>query len=151
MTLLVTGTVLAAGPIIDGRTAPYSTLSNVQGTSIYDSVEIRIAGMSQAASTYRLAHGLSTLPAGSTFEMVWPGGTQETAGVTSPFSSVGAGPLSPSAGRQIRFVDRKLRIDNAKGRLARPFLCRTQLRVRGAGSSPFSTYVVVRSRASAAL
>lgn len=93
MTLLVTGTVLAAGPIIDGRTAPYSTLSNVQGTSIYDSVEIRIAGMSQAASTYRLAHGLSTLPAGSTFEMVWPGGTQETAGVTSPFSSVGAGPI----------------------------------------------------------
>lgn len=94
--LCVAGAAVAAGVSIDGRAAPYRNLSNVRGTSINTMTEIRIAGLSQAAANYRLLHGPSSLPAGSSFRMTWPNGSSEGAAVNSAFSSMGSVPIPGS-------------------------------------------------------
>lgn len=91
--LMAAGIAVASGVSIDGRAAPYSGLSNVSGTNINTMTEIRIAGLTQAAAVYRQQHGLSSLPAGSTFRMTWPNGSSETGSVTSPYSSMGSVPV----------------------------------------------------------
>lgn len=86
---------LAAGLItIDTRSdAGYRNLSNVSGTSIDTEEEVRIAGLTQIASQYRLRNGLSTLPSGAQFRVVWPNGSSEGGSVVNPFGSVGAVPV----------------------------------------------------------
>ncbi len=93
---LVATAVVAGSVSIDGRTAPYRNLSNVRETSKGSEFEIRTAGLTQAAATYRLEHGGSTLPANSTFEMTWPDGTKDRAYVASPFGSMGSMPTPDS-------------------------------------------------------
>lgn len=90
---LIAGGVVAAGVSIDGRTEPYRSLSNVNGTSINSDALIRSVGLTQAAATYRLSHGPSSLPAGSTFQMTWPNGSRESGAITSTTSSLGAVPV----------------------------------------------------------
>lgn len=90
---LCCGVALAATVAINGGAAPYNSLSNVRGTSIGSMFSIRTAGLTQAAATYRLAHGPSSLPADSTFRMTWPDGSSESAYVGSPYSSAGSAPI----------------------------------------------------------
>lgn len=89
---VICGAAIAGGVSIDGRTAPYSGLSNVSGTSSRSDWEIRNVGLTQAAATYRLQHGSSSLPAGSTFTMTWPDSSSEGAAIVSTTSSLGAVP-----------------------------------------------------------
>lgn len=92
--LLFAGVALAGSIVtLDGRKAPYNGLSNVQGTDITADEMIRIAGMTQAVATYRLTHGVTTLPAGSTIRMVWPDGSAEKGSVITPMSGVGTVPM----------------------------------------------------------
>lgn len=96
--------VAAAGLItIDTRNHPaYGGLSNVDGVNIGSSAEVRTAGLTQTAATYRLMNGMDKLPANSEFRIIWPDGSSERATVTSPFSTVGAVPVpgSKSGGGQ---------------------------------------------------
>lgn len=93
LSFLIAGGVIAAGVSIDGRTEPYRSLSNVNGTSTNSDSLIRNVGLTQAAATYRLSHGPSSLPAGSTFRMTWPNGSSEGGAITSTTSSLGAVPI----------------------------------------------------------
>lgn len=92
LSALLCGVAIAAGVSIDGRAAPYSGLSNVSGTGTTSDWEIRNAGLSQASATYRLQHGLSSLPSGSTFTMTWPNSSSEGATIVSATSALGAVP-----------------------------------------------------------
>lgn len=79
--------------VIDARKAPYNSLANVRNTTVQSEYEIRVAGLFQAAGTYRLLHGSLTLPAKSTFKMIWPDGSSEAASVVSVGSTVGVQPI----------------------------------------------------------
>ncbi|HEY5851021.1 MAG TPA: hypothetical protein VIT62_09705 [Lysobacter sp.] len=104
---LASGVAIAGAIVIDGAAAPYKDLSNINGTTIDSLAEIRMAGMTQAAAKYRQLHGRGELPASSTFTMKWGDGSSEGAFVTSPFSSVGAGPLPGTQSPRGRSFDCK--------------------------------------------
>ncbi|HEY5850138.1 MAG TPA: hypothetical protein VIT62_05150 [Lysobacter sp.] len=89
--LIATG-VIAGSVSIDGRSSPYRELTNVRETSKASDFDIKTAGLSQAAATYRLQNGRDSLPANSNFDMTWPDGTKDRAYVITPFSTVGSVP-----------------------------------------------------------
>lgn len=90
---LTAGVAIASGIVINGAAAPYNQLSNVQGTTVDSDWEVRTAGLSQAAATYRLTNGLGELPVGSRFQMRWGNSSHEVGDITSTSSSVGAVPV----------------------------------------------------------
>lgn len=71
----------------------YSSLSNVVGTNNGSEDVIQSAGATQVAATYRLVAGLSKLPAGSTFTIVWQDGSSEKVVIENVMSSLGAVPI----------------------------------------------------------
>lgn len=93
--LFVAYAAFAAGVVIDTVKPKYRALTQVSVVSVDSSVENRMKGASQVAAVYRATSGapFSSLPAGSTFEVLWPDGSSETMVVGSPVSSTGARPL----------------------------------------------------------
>lgn len=81
--------------MIDTYDDRYRTLSKVQLTSVKAQADVRRAGASQVAAVYRAQSGMpfATLPAGSTFQVVWPDGSTETMVIVDPTSSLGAEPV----------------------------------------------------------
>jgi hypothetical protein len=94
--LFLSGAALAAAIIIRASDENYGNLSNVRSTSIASEVEIRAAGLSQAAVRYRQISGQSSLPVGSEFTMVWNDGSSERGSINSRTSSLGATPIPGS-------------------------------------------------------
>lgn len=90
---VVCGAAIAAGVSIDGRTAPYSSIPNVRGTTSGSLWDLRNSGLTQAAATYRIQHGTSSLPKGSTFTMTWPDSSTDRAAIVSTTGSLGAVPI----------------------------------------------------------
>lgn len=78
---------------IDTRDAIYSELPNVKDTTVESDEEIRIAGATQCAATYRTIHGLLTLPTGKVFTIKWQDGSSEKIIVIDPLMTTGASPV----------------------------------------------------------
>jgi hypothetical protein len=85
--------------LIDTYEDRYRNLSKVKLTNVHTDEEVRRAGASQVAAIYRAQSGMpfSTLPPGSTFQIVWPDGSSETVVVVDPASPVGIEPLAGTA------------------------------------------------------
>ncbi|KRG44319.1 hypothetical protein ARC78_05890 [Stenotrophomonas pictorum JCM 9942] len=85
--------------LIDTYESRYRNLSQVKLTSVKADADARRAGASQAAAVYRAQSGtpFSTLPAGSTFQIVWPDGSTETVMIVDPTSPLGVEPVKGSA------------------------------------------------------
>lgn len=85
--------------LIDTYEDRYRSLSKVRLTDVHSDDEVRRAGASQVAAIYRAQSGtpFSTLPPGSTFQIVWPDGSSETVVVVDPTSPVGIEPLAGTA------------------------------------------------------
>src|SRR5690606_22503681 len=66
-------------------------LSQVTVTTVDSSAEARIGGAAQLAAVYRAQSGapFSTLPPGSTFQVIWPDGSSEYVTVVSQSSPAG--------------------------------------------------------------
>lgn len=84
--------------MIDTYEDRYRSLSKVQLTSVKAAEDLRRAGASQVAAVYRAQSGMpfASLPAGSTFQVVWPDGSTETMVIIDPTSSLGVAPLKNS-------------------------------------------------------
>ncbi|AOX62113.1 hypothetical protein BIZ42_07760 [Stenotrophomonas sp. LM091] len=84
--------------MIDTYDDRYRSLSKVQLTSVKADAEVRRAGASQVAAVYRAQSGMpfASLPAGSTFQVVWPDGSTETMVIVDPTSSLGVEPVKNS-------------------------------------------------------
>lgn len=94
--LFVAYSALAVGiVIVDARDANLRSLSKVQLTTVASSEGKRTAGAAEVAAIYRARSGMpfSTLPAGSTFQIVWPDGSTETLQIVDPTSSAGIQPV----------------------------------------------------------
>lgn len=92
--LFFAGAAVAAGMItINSGKPPYNQLSNIVDTSATSEEAVRVAGLSQIVGTYRATHGLSTLPTGTVFRVIWPDGTSERAQTGSRGGSVQATPV----------------------------------------------------------
>lgn len=85
--------------LIDTYEDRYRSLSQVKLTTVHADDDVRRAGASQVAAIYRAQSGMpfSTLPPGSTFQIVWPDGSSETVVVVDPASPVGTEPLTGTA------------------------------------------------------
>ncbi len=81
--------------MIDTYEDRYRRLSKVELTSVKTQEDVRRAGASQVAAVYRAQSGVpfSSLPAGSTFQVVWPDGSSETMVIVDPTSPNGVRPL----------------------------------------------------------
>lgn len=81
--------------MIDTYEDRYRSLSKVKMTSVTTGEEVRRAGASQVAAVYRAQSGMpfASLPAGSTFQVVWPDGSTETMMIVDPTSPQGVAPL----------------------------------------------------------
>ena len=66
-------------------------LSQVTVTTVDSSAEARIGGAAQLAAVYRAQSGapFSTLPPGSTFQVIWPDGSSEYVTVVSQSAAAG--------------------------------------------------------------
>lgn len=84
--------------IIDTQEDRYRRLSTVELTKVQSTPEVRRAGASQVAAVYRAQSGMpfTSLPAGSTFQVVWPDGSTETMVIVDPSSPNGVRPLAGS-------------------------------------------------------
>jgi len=84
--------------MIDTYEDRYRSLSKVQLTSVKAPEDVRRAGASQVAAVYRAQSGMpfASLPAGSTFQVVWPDGSTETMVIVDPTSSLGVAPVKNS-------------------------------------------------------
>jgi len=84
--------------MIDTYEDRYRSLSKVQLTSVKTGADVRRAGASQVAAVYRAQSGMpfASLPAGSTFQVVWPDGSTETMVIMDPTSPLGAEPVKHS-------------------------------------------------------
>jgi len=84
--------------MVDTQEDRYRLLSKVADTSIESSQAVRGAGASQVAALYRAQSGMpfTSLPAGSTFQVVWPDGSSETMLIVDPTSPNGVRPLRNS-------------------------------------------------------
>lgn len=84
--------------MIDTYEDRYRQLSKVELTKVQSSPEVRSAGASQVAAVYRAQNGMpfSSLPAGSTFQVVWPDGSTETMVIIDPTSPNGVRPVPNS-------------------------------------------------------
>jgi len=91
--------------MIDTYDDRYRSLSKVQLTSVKADADVRRAGASQVAAVYRAQSGMpfASLPAGSTFQVVWPDGSTETMVIMDPTSSLG---VEPVRNTQITAADR---------------------------------------------
>ncbi|SEL49794.1 hypothetical protein SAMN05428989_1782 [Pseudoxanthomonas sp. GM95] len=97
--LFVAYSALAVGVVIvDARDANLRNLSKVQLTTVASPEAKRSAGAAEVAAIYRAQSGMpfSTLPAGSTFQIVWPDGSTETLQIVDPTSSTGITPVRHS-------------------------------------------------------
>ncbi|WP_305805276.1 hypothetical protein [Stenotrophomonas sp. YIM B06876] len=85
--------------LIDTYETRYRNLSQVKLTSVHTDADVRRAGASQVAAIYRAQSGVpfSTLPPGSSFQIVWPDGSSETVVVVDPTSALGTEPLQGTA------------------------------------------------------
>lgn len=93
---LVAYSAAAAGLLlIDTAEQRYRSLSKVELTTVNADGDLRRAGAAQVAAIYRARSGMpfSTLPPGSTFQIVWPDGSTETVMIVSPTSTLGAEPV----------------------------------------------------------
>lgn len=84
--------VTAAGVMIHALVgAEHGELSQVTVTTVDSSAEARIGGAAQLAAVYRAQSGapFSTLPPGSTFQVIWPDGSSEFVTVVSQSSAAG--------------------------------------------------------------
>lgn len=81
--------------MVDTYEARYRNLSQVKLTSVESDADQRRAGASQAAAVFRAQSGMpfSTLPAGSSLQIVWPDGSAETVMILDPSSPLGSEPL----------------------------------------------------------
>jgi len=93
--LLVSYAALAAGVVIDTLNPQYRELAPVAMTSVASPEPARRLGAAQAAAVYRASSGspFTTLPAGSSFRIVWPDGTSETITIVEPAASAGTRPV----------------------------------------------------------
>lgn len=82
-----------AEPQINAGNAPYSSLANVNGTTVHSDFEIRIAAGFQIAGTYRTMNGLGTLGNGATFTVTYANGSKETFIIANKYSTVGTAPV----------------------------------------------------------
>ena len=91
--------------MIDTYDDRYRSLSKVQLISVKADADVRRAGASQVAAVYRAQSGMpfASLPAGSTFQVVWPDGSTETMVIMDPTSSLG---VEPVRNTQITAADR---------------------------------------------
>ncbi|MFC3814693.1 hypothetical protein [Lysobacter sp. GCM10012299] len=96
--LFATYSVSAAGVMIDVLGDEYRHLSQVAVTTVDSDKEVRMSGASQVAAVYRASSGapFSTLPAGSTFKVVWPDGSSEYVMIVNPASGTGVDPIPGS-------------------------------------------------------
>ena len=93
--------VVAAGMlIIDTAERRYGNLSQVKLVTVKSEEQARRIGATQVAAIYRAQSGMpfSTLPAGSTFQIVWPDGSTETMVILD--ARAGASGMAPLAGTQ---------------------------------------------------
>ncbi|MGO1719374.1 MAG: hypothetical protein ACTHZI_04185 [Luteimonas sp.] len=84
--------VTAAGVMIHALVGEdHGELSQVSVTTVDSSAEARIGGAAQVAAVYRAQSGtpFSTLPPGSTFQIIWPDGSSEYVTVVSQSSAAG--------------------------------------------------------------
>jgi hypothetical protein len=98
---LVAYAVVAAGMlIIDTAEQRYGNLSQVRLVTVKSEEQARRVGATQVAAIYRAQSGMpfSTLPAGSTFQIVWPDGSTETMVILDARS--GASGMAPVTGSQ---------------------------------------------------
>ncbi len=94
--LLVAYSAGAVGVVlIDTYEDRYRALSKIKLTTVKSGEDARRAGASQAAAVYRAQSGMpfSTLPPGSSFQIVWPDGSVETVTVVDPSSPLGTEPV----------------------------------------------------------
>lgn len=84
--------------MIDTQEDRYRRLSTVELTKVQSTPEVRRAGASQVAAVYRAQSGMpfASLPAGSTFQVVWPDGSTETMVIVDPASPNGVRPVPGS-------------------------------------------------------
>lgn len=84
--------------MIDTQEDRYRRLSKVELTQAQSHPEVRRAGASQVAAVYRAQSGMpfAALPAGSTFQVVWPDGSTETMVIVDPASPNGVRPVPGS-------------------------------------------------------
>ncbi|WP_225765930.1 hypothetical protein [Stenotrophomonas sp. Marseille-Q4652] len=97
--LFVAYSVGAVGVLlIDTYEDRYRGLSQVTLTTVDSEADVRRAGAGQVAAVYRAQSGMpfSTLPPGSTFQIVWPDGSTESVRVVDPRSPVGTEPVEGS-------------------------------------------------------
>lgn len=97
--LLLVYSVAAVGVlVIDTHEDRYRHLSQVRLTTVQAKADQRRAGASQAAAVYRAQSGMpfSTLPAGSSLQILWPDGSAETVMILDPASPLGNEPVEGS-------------------------------------------------------
>jgi len=84
--------------MIDTQEDRYRRLSTVALTKVQSEPETRGSGASQVAAVYRAQSGMpfASLPAGSTFQVVWPDGSTETMVIVDPTSPNGVRPVPGS-------------------------------------------------------
>jgi hypothetical protein len=93
------GRITCLGPKINFGQLPYSALpelNNLSNIGAYDEDVLRTRLMTGLTAAYRGIHGLSTLPVGSTFKMVYKDGSRECGRVDSRMGSVQAMPVENS-------------------------------------------------------
>ena len=84
--------------MIDTQEDRYRRLSTVELTKVQSTPEARRVGASQVAAVFRAQSAMpfTSLPAGSTFQVVWPDGSTETMVIVDPSSPNGVRPLAGS-------------------------------------------------------
>ena len=84
--------------LLDTHEDRYRSLSLVKLTTVQSPVEQRRAAASQSAAVYRAQSGMpfSTLPSGSSLQILWPDGSAETVLILDPASPLGSQPLEGS-------------------------------------------------------
>ena len=90
--LFVAYSAMAVGVVlIDTSDSRYRELTQVRLTRVDSPEPLRRSGAAQAAAVYRAHSGMpfSSLPTGSTFQVVWPDGSTETMEIVDSRSSNG--------------------------------------------------------------
>ncbi|GHH53304.1 MULTISPECIES: hypothetical protein [Gammaproteobacteria] len=99
VTLFVAYSAAAVGIVmIDTAEHRYNELAQVRLTKVDSDEQVRRGGAAQAAAIYRAQSGMpfSSLPTGSTFQIVWPDGSTETMMIVDPRSKNGIVPVPGS-------------------------------------------------------
>ncbi len=97
--LFVAYSAAAVGIVmVDTAETRFKNLSQVRLTTVASAEDTRRTGAAEVAAVYRAQSGMpfSTLPAGSTFQIVWPDGSTETLKIVDPTSTTGTAPVAGS-------------------------------------------------------